>query len=75
MITMNEGTNNDVFFLHFIVTEESGYVSRHSVEAFVNVTVKEIPEEAVDRSGSIRFSGTSDEEFVAVKVISTLFQN
>lgn len=67
MITMNHGTNNASFLLNFIVTEESRFVSRHSVEAIVNVTVKEIPEEAVDRSGSIRFAGTSDEEFVTVK--------
>lgn len=68
MITMNQGTNNASFLLHFIVTEESRYVSRHSVKAVVNVTVKEIPEEAVDKSGSIRFAGTSDEDFVTVKV-------
>lgn len=40
-------------------------ISHHSVEAVVNVTVKEIPEEAVDKSGSIRFVGVTAEDFVS----------
>lgn len=36
----------------------------HWVEATVNVTVKEIPEEAVDKSGSIRFVNITAEEFI-----------
>lgn len=67
MITMNHGTNNGTFVLDFVVTEESPYISRHKVKATVNVTVKEIPEEAVDNSGSIRFAGTTDEEFITPK--------
>lgn len=39
----------------------------HWVEATVNVTVKVIPEEAVNKSGSIRFIDTSAEEFVIVQ--------
>lgn len=66
---MKEGTNNATFTLNFIVTEESSFVTRHSVDAVVNVTVKEIPEEAVDSSGSIRFAGITAEEFVTPVVI------
>jgi hypothetical protein len=39
-------------------------ISRHSVDATVNVTVKEIPEEAVDKSGSVRIFGITAEEFI-----------
>lgn len=36
----------------------------HWVEATVNVTIKEIPEEAVDKSGSIRFVNVTAEDFI-----------
>ncbi|XP_046488919.1 DE-cadherin isoform X1 [Neodiprion pinetum] len=65
MITMLHGTRNDTYVLKFIVTEESKLVEHHKVNAYVNVTIKEIPEEAVIKSGSIRFSGITAEEFVA----------
>lgn len=65
MITMLQGTINGTYLLKFIVMEESALVPRHQVYAYVNVTVKEIPEEAVTKSGSVRFSGISAEEFVA----------
>lgn len=39
-------------------------ILRHSVDATVNVTVKEIPEEAVDKSGSVRMVGVTAEEFI-----------
>ncbi|XP_066996058.2 DE-cadherin [Anabrus simplex] len=65
MITMLKGTNNNSFVLEFTVTETSLFFPEHSVDAIVNVTVKEIPEEAVDKSGSIRFAGIKAEEFVA----------
>lgn len=68
MITMNYGTSNGSYLLEFEVIEESRYVPRHTVHATVNVTVKLIPEEAVDKSGSIRFSGITDEEFIAPNV-------
>lgn len=68
MITMNYGTSNGSYLLKFEVIEESRYVQRHTVDATVNVTVKLIPEEAVDKSGSIRFSGITDEEFIAPNV-------
>jgi len=46
------------------VTEEAPNISRHSVDATVNVTVKDISEEAVDKSGSVRMFGLTAEEFI-----------
>ena len=40
-------------------------IKKHYAQATVNVTVKEIPKEAVVKSGSIRFLGISAEELVA----------
>ena len=65
MITLLSGTSNDTFVLKFLVTEHSQHIRRHQVSAYVNVTVKELPEEAVARSGSVRFYGMSAEDFVA----------
>lgn len=64
MVTMLQGTPEGTYELFFTVTEESREVPRHSVTAKYVVTVKEIPEEAVDKSGSIRFYGTTAEEFL-----------
>ncbi|KAH9632588.1 hypothetical protein HF086_012395 [Spodoptera exigua] len=65
MITMKEGTPNGTYLLRFNVTEENEpLVPFHWVEATVNVTIKEIPEEAVDKSGSIRFVNITAEEFI-----------
>ncbi|XP_021942527.1 DE-cadherin isoform X2 [Zootermopsis nevadensis] len=64
MITMLQGTSNNSFLLKFTVTEEAPLIPRHSVDATVNVTVKEIPEEAVDKSGSVRMVGVTAEEFI-----------
>jgi len=64
MITLLSGTSNDTFVLKFIVTEKGQNIPSHQVHAYVNVTVKELPEEAVDRSGSIRFYGITAEQFV-----------
>lgn len=55
------------------MTEESKLILKHSVEAIVNVTVKVIPEEAVDKSGSIRLSGVTAEEFIAPDAVSYIF--
>lgn len=52
------------------VTEEATLIQRHTVEAIVNATVKEIPEEAVDKSGSIRFAGITAEEFITPDSVS-----
>lgn len=65
MITMLQGTMDQSYILHFTVTEKAPLIPLHSVEAIVNVTVKEIPEEAVDKSGSVRFVGISAEEFIS----------
>ncbi|XP_071628047.1 DE-cadherin isoform X1 [Temnothorax longispinosus] len=64
MITLLSGTSNDTFVLKFIVTEKGQIIPSHQVHAYVNVTVKELPEEAVDKSGSVRFHGLTAEEFV-----------
>ncbi|KAI8437523.1 hypothetical protein MSG28_011829 [Choristoneura fumiferana] len=65
MITMKTGTPNGTYMLRFNVTEENEpIVPFHWVEATVNVTIKEIPEEAVDKSGSIRFVNVTAEEFI-----------
>nr|UZM07822.1 cadherin 3 [Geocoris pallidipennis] len=66
MITMLQGTVNQSYILTFIVFEKSHLINLHNVTATVNVTVKEIPEEAVDKSGSIRFGGVTAEEFIEV---------
>ncbi|GBO99509.1 DE-cadherin [Eumeta japonica] len=65
MITMKNGTPNGTYLLKFNVTEENEpLIPFHWVEATVNVTIKEIPEEAVDKSGSIRFVNITAEEFI-----------
>lgn len=64
MITMIYGTREGTYDLHFNVVERMPYGDTIKVEAFVQVTVKEIPEEAVDKSGSIRFTGITAEKFV-----------
>ncbi|XP_063374480.1 DE-cadherin [Cydia amplana] len=65
MITMKTGTPNGTYMLKFNVTEQNEpIVPFHWVEATVNVTIKEIPEEAVDKSGSIRFINVTAEEFI-----------
>lgn len=73
MITMREGTEESDYTLYFTVTEESRTIARHSVTAEVVVTVKVIPEEAVDKSGSIRFYGTTAEDFIEVPTDSSQF--
>lgn len=70
MITMLHGTSEGVYTLNFRVTEEGYLINRHEVDAYVEVTVKEIPEEAVDKSGSIRFYDISAEKFIDEDPIS-----
>lgn len=67
MITLREGTPPGEYELYFHVTEESLAVPKHSVQAKVTVTVKEIPEEAVDKSGSVRLYGITAEDFIKSK--------
>jgi hypothetical protein len=70
MITMLEGTRDGSYELTFRVIEMSPLIEKHEVEASVKITVKEIPEEAVDKSGSIRFQDISAEMFVDENPIS-----
>ncbi|XP_033228153.1 DE-cadherin-like [Belonocnema kinseyi] len=65
MITMLAGTSNSLFTLKFGVKEQRPDGSTVVAEALVNVTVREIPEVAVMKSGSVRFYGINAEEFVA----------
>ncbi|KAK0157584.1 hypothetical protein PV328_011310 [Microctonus aethiopoides] len=55
---------NGNYLLKFEVTEETLIIPRHTVNAYVNVTIKDIPEEAVIKSGSIRFIGIDSKAFV-----------
>lgn len=64
-LTMRHRTPADKYSLHFKVTEEAELIPRHTVEALVNVTVRDIPRVAVMRSGSMRLAGMSAETFVA----------
>ncbi|XP_067135660.1 neural-cadherin-like isoform X2 [Centruroides vittatus] len=63
MITMKNVTSGGTYFLKFTVHDR---VYTHDVLANVSVIVKEIPEEAIYNSGSIRISGISAEDFVRV---------
>ncbi|XP_060537347.1 DE-cadherin [Cylas formicarius] len=66
MIIMSSVTREGEYFLRFNVTEEHlPNILFHAVNANVTVTVKEIPEEAVVKSGSVRIAGSTIEEFVA----------
>ncbi|XP_067631641.1 DE-cadherin isoform X2 [Eurosta solidaginis] len=66
MITMLEHTQEGEYMLEFVVTEESTFIPRHSVDADVTIIVRELPEEAVDKSGSIRFINITKEQFISV---------
>lgn len=79
MITMHENVAEGIYKLYFNVTESSRVFETHSVIAIVDVTVKYIPEEAVDKSGSIRFKDLSPERFIvdnnAGKSIKDIFRD
>ncbi|XP_025194494.1 DE-cadherin isoform X1 [Melanaphis sacchari] len=64
MITMLQNTKEQTFVLEFEITEQGTKIAKHTVNSTVVVTVKEIPEEAVDKSGSVRLAGISAEEFI-----------
>ncbi|XP_033248054.1 DE-cadherin isoform X1 [Drosophila miranda] len=66
MITMLQHTGEGEYVLEFTVDEESTYIPYHSVDADVTVVIRELPEEAVDKSGSIRFINITKEEFIYV---------
>ncbi|GFR26878.1 neural-cadherin [Trichonephila clavata] len=63
LIVMKNVTSGGTYFLRFVVHDR---VHTQEVSANVSVTVKEIPEEAIFNSGSIRISGISAEDFVRV---------
>ncbi|EDW32821.1 GL10186 [Drosophila persimilis] len=54
------------YVLEFTVDEESTFLPYHSVDGDVTVVIRELPEEAVDKSGSIRFINITKEEFIYV---------
>ncbi|XP_066158590.1 DE-cadherin [Euwallacea fornicatus] len=65
MIIMSSGISEGTYLLRFNVKEEHlPEIPLHTVSANVTVTVKDIPEEAVVKSGSIRIDGATIEEFV-----------
>ncbi|XP_056645235.1 DE-cadherin [Diorhabda sublineata] len=65
MILMRPSTQENVYVLHYRVTEtHDPEIQEHTVNAIVTITVKELPEEAVVKSGSIRINGTTKEAFV-----------
>ncbi|KAH8362009.1 hypothetical protein KR200_001667, partial [Drosophila serrata] len=66
MITMLQHTGEGEYYLQFTVTEDSPNFMRNIVDADVTVVVRELPEEAVDKSGSIRFINVTKEEFIGV---------
>ncbi|EDV36495.1 uncharacterized protein Dana_GF12987 [Drosophila ananassae] len=66
MITMLKHTEEGEYDLLFSVTESSTAIITHSVDANVTVIIRELPEEAVDKSGSIRFINVTKEEFISV---------
>lgn len=64
VLTLLEGTEPGDYELQFTVTEQSALIDRHEVDAVVVVHVKVIPDEAIERSGSIRLLDTTAEEFI-----------
>ncbi|XP_049885544.1 DE-cadherin [Pectinophora gossypiella] len=72
MVIMKEGTPPGDYLLRFNVTEQNEpVVPLHWVIATVNISVKEIPEEAVDKSGSIRFINVTAEAFIVPEADGT----
>ncbi|RZF42239.1 hypothetical protein LSTR_LSTR004388, partial [Laodelphax striatellus] len=64
MITMRQNTKSGKYHLHFKVYDRKH--TQTDVMANVTVTVKEIPHEAVIKSGSVRLAGITDEDFIRV---------
>lgn len=57
-----------IIYVLLQVTEQSALIPFHHVIATVNVTVKDISEEAVDKSGSIRFLNITAERFITPEI-------
>ncbi|XP_054284040.1 neural-cadherin isoform X4 [Macrosteles quadrilineatus] len=64
MITMRQGTQGGRYQLRFKVYDRKH--TQTDIPANVTVTVKEIPHEAVVKSGSVRLAGITDEDFIRV---------
>lgn len=64
MICMLKNTPSRQFSLKFRVFEAGEFIPRHEVFAYVNVTVKKVPEEAVTNSGSSWFVNINAKQFV-----------
>ncbi|XP_073987911.1 neural cadherin isoform X3 [Rhodnius prolixus] len=64
MITMRHGTRAGKYHLRFKVYDRKH--TQTDIPANVTVTVKEIPHDAVVKSGSIRVSGITDEDFIRI---------
>ncbi|KAJ8982823.1 hypothetical protein NQ317_010444 [Molorchus minor] len=66
MILMKPTTNAGTYIVNYEVTESHlPNIPSHTVKAVVSITVKDIVEEAVRKSGSIRMKGITMEEFVS----------
>ncbi|XP_053663737.1 DE-cadherin-like [Anopheles marshallii] len=65
MITMLEATPCGQYDLRFQVVQNSGHLSRHNVSARATVLVKEVSEQSIDQSGSIRFYNVTADEFIS----------
>lgn len=63
LITMKQVTSGRTYVLRFVVFDR---LFSQEVQANVSVTVKEISEEAIYNSGSIRISGITAEDFIRV---------
>lgn len=64
MIMMRPTVIGGKYTLNFEVTESSSLFDEHTVKANVTIIVKEIPREAVIKSGSIRVRNITAEEFI-----------
>lgn len=65
MILMKPTTSAGKYVVNYEVTEShEPDIPTHTVKAVVTITIKEIIEEAVRKSGSIRMQGSTIEEFV-----------
>ncbi|XP_044743242.1 neural-cadherin isoform X2 [Chrysoperla carnea] len=64
MITMRHGTRDGRYHLRFKVYDRKH--TQNDVPANVTVTVREIPHEAVIKSGSVRIADITDEDFIRV---------
>ncbi|XP_052895717.1 DE-cadherin-like [Anopheles moucheti] len=65
MITMLQGTPCGQYDLRFEVVESSDHFSRRSVSTRATVLVKDISEQSIDQSGSIRFYHVTADEFIS----------